>query len=349
MEFHLLHTLVPASRKLSLYRVKNTIKITSTPWKLPHDKDDTTRIRSEHIFCVNIVKYGYDKILIGTDGTAYCVDLKTQEAKVVMEKSMVTFIVNYKNLTFFFFHSSNEVKILKDTADDGVFTSIAHLPAICTHWLSLDWAKFGGHVQQVKDIMYYLQQNARTLVRLDLKVIHRLIEDGITNCCSAMQPVNTIVNCFAASKLNKSQVYYVKGENEIWCNSRLLTTVQLADEKEQISFVACGRSNLVIPIYSTASNSTNFTLFTLKGKRLNSIYSKVTQSSSDPSHIDTTEIDNITFVVNCRIYHYFDLLAIVRNKLHIICDAVPSRALKDSEISTINHSLTVRQSSEAST
>lgn len=341
METHLLHTLVQASRRLSLHRVTKRVKITSVPWKLPHDDNDDPQIVSEHMFCVNVDKYRNDKILLGTDGAAYYVDLKTQKAKVMLQGYRVTFIANFKDLTFFFFHSANEVEIFKDTKD-GEFKSVAKLPSICTNWLTLSWSKFGGHVQQFKDTMYYLQEFKRTLVRVDLNIIHKLTNEGVSNCDSAMHPVSNEVNCFAVSKLNRSQVYYVKGEYELWCNDRQLTSVEPADANEKICVVACGRSNLVIPMYSTAKYSTNFTLFSLKGTKLHSVYSKVSESDSDPSHIDTVEIGGITFVVNCRIYHYFDLLAIVKNKLHIIRDAVPSRSSKDNDSSTVNHSLTLR-------
>lgn len=123
------------------------------------------------------------------------------------------------------------------------------MPQISLHGLTMGVSNYGGNVQRVKDTMYYLQEENKTLVRLDLNCIRELIFGGLEDVSSAMQTINNTVNCFAVSKLVRSQVYYVKGLNELWLNDKQLPNVQLANGDERMNTLACTRSNLVIPIF----------------------------------------------------------------------------------------------------
>ena len=217
METHLLHTFVTASRRLSLYRVTKRVKITSVPWKLHHKKGAPSIITQEDIFCVNMDKYGYDKALIGTGEGVYLVDKKTHKTKALVKEGRISYIADFKDLTFFFFHSDSPVKIYTEESE-GVFKPKATLPQISLHGLTIGVSNYGGNVQRVKDTMYNLQEENKTLVRLDLNRIRELIFGGLENVSSAMQTINNTVNCFSVSKLVRSQVYYVKGLNELWLN-----------------------------------------------------------------------------------------------------------------------------------
>ena len=91
--------------------MKNTIKITSTPWKLPHKKGAPLIITQEDNFCVNMDKYGYEKPLIGTGEGVYLVDKKTHKTQALVKEGRICYIADFKDLTFFFFHSDSPVKI----------------------------------------------------------------------------------------------------------------------------------------------------------------------------------------------------------------------------------------------
>ena len=119
--------------------------------------------------------------------------------------------------------------------------------------------------------------------------------------------------------------------------------MQLANGDERMNTLACNRSNLVIPIFNIETYTTIFTLFNLKGKRLHSFQSKVSHIDCDPSHIEAVEVRDTTFIINCRVYRYFDMLVIAKNRLHLIREAVLCRKPhKASNFILVNHSLTVR-------